>query len=495
MKLSSKKSLTCLVCLVAGLAGPVLADEKISKGQSPIPVKLLHLPAFSVAGKLTEDTQETFTGWATKQVPKAIKKEPFAVDLKEIDPETADVASLDSLPGARPAQVAEILSPFCDDFETDGALLYWLERESKSDPFRMVSLLYLPERIQLEQFRVSTNYERQNVELTEGKLEEKDFEEALRTVLRRNLRRIVASETEPVEDETNNDLAPTNKEEEDLEADEEGNDLAPVKKKSKKKKPKQKKQDDSEDAKRADSALLPDERWYPDVPRSVGILPFSREFRDSGPDLKARYDVDFDFRDSARRAFEELTGIRAAPLGGPPVTYGQMAAPVLVALDPDADPRAKQKWLAKRCEQGGVDALMFGHLRQGGGHDGSEMSVYLRVFQKDGMILHEKIAPWHKNVSNNQIEDGIRIMAQSLASEIGWKVVAREPRDVAYYTVKRGENLFKIARWCYGDHGRFVTLLKELNNIENENMIQTGQNLKLPKTLGGLHRKSRCRVS
>ncbi len=441
--------------LLAGLVVPgvTAAAQEAAAETEPGPIQLVHLPSFRLAGNLTEDTASIFTEWANETVPEAIDEAPVSLVLKHTDSGTVDMATLKDLPKTSGSRTAALLAPIREQFSSEGVLLFWLEQGSRESSFQMVSLLYLPGRIQLEQFQVSANFERQSVELTEGKIQPEDFRESIRTVMLRNLRRIVAPEPAPAE--SANDLAP-----------EAGGRAS------------------SRQDSQGEGSGSPTAGGGGVV--HIGVLPFSLELSQRQEEARRAHGGFLSpdrLRAAAYDALRSETRSRLTRLdGSPPITHKQMVAPAIGLAG--SDPRAKEKRFARQCRDYGVDALMFGHLHEEKKGSRHEMTAFLRIFDARRMKIHTASMPWPAPGRDVRLHGLVR----DVAGKAGIPLLTADG-DVFLFLARKGDWLSVIARKCYGDSAAF-RLLGEFNRIPENKYgdVKVGQVLEIPRTLDGFRR-------
>jgi len=492
MSSSSRKWILCSVVLaiVLMLGSPAWGkrgnkDKKDQRKDESEEIMVAVLPSFGLAGNLSEDSQKTFNTWAGDLVPKEIAGAAVPIAVAQSDGK-ADPKDLEGLPDTSGGRTAALLSPVCERLGADGALVFWLEK-GRDDSFQMVSLLYLPERIQLESFVVSVNFEREPVEIEEGKLLPPDFESALRATLQRNLDRVIVPEQPPT------DLAAETKPEgaeegskEDPE-EEPAIDLAPA-------------------SGGGDGALREDEKWRPErsSPRKtmrLGVIDFSRDFTQPESDIRKTFSetpLVYDFPGRTREALTETTGHTVVAVERSPLSYRQIAAPANTLAG--EDPKAKEKSLARICKREGVDGLVFGHLRQRDGPGSDGMDLFLRLFLKDDMRTYTASSVWPAGRPEAEVSDVMSGLVRDVVQQTGGAPPPR-PRDsqpaqlVAdgddlTYTIRGGDTLFSISKKCYpGSRGEAIKPLQLVNGIKDEKHIEKGARLRIPKHLGEYERR------
>lgn len=87
------------------------------------------------------------------------------------------------------------------------------------------------------------------------------------------------------------------------------------------------------------------------------------------------------------------------------------------------------------------------------------------VDETDGTIWQELISSNYKDKNNNDTNDNHR------------------DDNYTSYTIKKGDTLRKISEAFYGDSDKYE-VIKESNNIENEDVIMPGVIIKIPKGIG-----------
>ena len=397
-------------------------------------LKLGFLPFFTADASLNEAAVEAFGRWLEGAAESDAVGDQFAeIQLDWIDEGSFDESLFQQLPSSRARGAVEILAPVAADGEVDGILAAWAT-QSRGTP-EVVMLLYLPERIRVEQYRTSVNFERSRLEAANGEYRKKDVRASMEELLLRNLGRIAPLESRdhsPAETKPPTAPAPSSGDGTDA-ADEEsvpagGSDGAPT----------------------------------------FVILEFSREFLMAPERLRERYSglpMQFPFRGEASRFLTETYGGSRvdAVQNSQPVTFDQAEAPVL-DLDPDADPRAKEKALLARAGPR-VDALFYGHVHQERKKKDYELRVTTRLLLRDGYQTLRQEHVWPeadrgKPVSESQVRrafwGGIRSLLVSaglfsptddVAPDTG---SAPQAGDIKLITVVRGDTVSKVVRRCYG---------------------------------------------
>ena len=184
-------------------------------------------------------------------------------------------------------------------------------------------------------------------------------------------------------------------------------------------------------------------------PIRLGVLKFSRDFIQPEQEVREGFSralVAFDFQREVQSVFAEYFGDhvnRAEDVAGDPVTYSQIEAPVLT-LDPNADPKLKEKRLLARVRQD-ADGLVFGHLHQSKTAGQVQMDIYLRVLTRDGQRLLTASLPWPRPPNRRQgaVRDRLRGILFNLANQVlpditGLPVArgfAPDPGSTDYFTI------------------------------------------------------------
>ena len=109
--------------------------------------------------------------------------------------------------------------------------------------------------------------------------------------------------------------------------------------------------------------------------------------------------------------------------------------------------------------------------------DIGSLKLVLRPLAKEANV-DTKGAVWQDLTTpiSDSNKDGAIVKDNALVSPVS------EPLDkVISYTIKRGDNLKSISLTFYGDKEKFY-LIKEANNIQNENLILVGEVIKIPTT-------------
>ncbi len=432
---------------------PLLALSS-SPARPPESMKLLQLPFFIVGGTMDEKPMRLYYQLAKDTVAGNVARDYSHISLLAAPYESIDLQTLTDVSRSGGGRAVRLLSPLCEEYQTDGVLAFWMEATGKK-AYRLGSLLYLPSRIQLEALEVSVNFERETIELEpSGNFEQDRIRYLISTLLQRNLNRIITKSEEPAGSDRENDPAD----------------------------------------KQSDPASTR-------FPIRVGVLPFSRDLVQSDEELKKTFSNDareFDFPKEIFKVTKQLDryASKARRIDGPPITYNQIAAPQL-RLDPNADPKAKEKRLADRCKAAGVDGLLFGHLYQKKSAGQTvETSIYVRLFLKNDLSLHAESAAW-------PVKEKDRLLRRSLEAAIKgvFRNAAQAPSsDYFEITVKWGDNLYKIAERCYvSDWSDVMDELARKNGITDKPpgqklsskdvVIQPGDKIKIFEELAGVKRR------
>lgn len=112
--------------------------------------------------------------------------------------------------------------------------------------------------------------------------------------------------------------------------------------------------------------------------------------------------------------------------------------------------------------------------------DIGELKLVLRPLESDsihkteGATWQELIMDDFKEMKNLFPDYKIKQVEESKGNTEGYKY-----KEYTYYKVKKGDNLRKISEEFYGDSKKY-TLLKQVNGILNENLIEAGTGIKIP---------------
>lgn len=112
--------------------------------------------------------------------------------------------------------------------------------------------------------------------------------------------------------------------------------------------------------------------------------------------------------------------------------------------------------------------------------DIGELKLVLRPLESDtihkteGATWQELIMDDFKEMKNLFPDYKIKPVEESKGNTEGYKY-----KEYTYYKVKKGDTLRKISEEFYGDRQKYI-LLKQVNGILNENLIETGTGIKIP---------------
>lgn len=467
--------LGALVGISGSAASQAVAPEAAAEERT-----LVRLPFFATNFDLTEKALGVYDRWSRKLLTAALENKPafgLVEAEKDIAPET-----LSSLAGSNVRRVTDLLSPVTEAQNAEGALAVWIEKP-KPGTFQIGLLLYLPNGIRLDEFKVSTNIEREPVPVNEEKkIEKKAFQEALDQALARSLSRVDISPPPPSVPPAEEARAPEGTsgempEEAQVDSSEEG---APAEV--------EEEGDDGEDGGDRGGAGKPAFSASVHLPLTLGVLPFSHEL--DRPDSRAALEArDFPFTTEVRRITSQWPTLVGSvrPLAGPSLSSTQMSATTLT-LDPHADPKARERRLEKICQEQGVDALLFGHLEESSQSAKGPKSLRVRFFLPANLEVFSQIVSWGGNQGSlrTALELATRSVFQnaSLLAEPGFR----------WYEIERNDTLFDIAKKCYGGKvGRVIEAIKARNQLEDENKIFEGSRLKLSVDIDGTALRDRCR--
>ncbi len=452
-----------------------------AQDDSPKPLKLTVLPFFSSELPMQPKSLETLHKWALDAVEKGTKEDHphISLDVAERDELGEDL--LGKLPQSRPGEVSELLSSVCGQRGTDGALAFWIEAGADKS-FRVGSLLYLPKRLEFQSFTVSANIERATLPVGDkGKFEKATTKDVVTELLSRNVGRIQEPEPEALAVDDGGSTPGAEDGGTAPETDDGGVPVPGV-------------EDDSENE---EGVLAPESDGVP-PPKGkfrLGVFEFSRDFIQPGDRIQqtfSRAAMEMDFRTAVTTLLNSRKGgvVHAVKLPGSPVSYDQIETPVLT-LDPNADPKAKEKYLLKQVPND-IDGLVFGHLHEAQQGKKSELVLYLRVLMRDDLEIATEKLPWPIGPGEKKKNPSAYVttaLAPKADSFFG-RVFGVVP-DFIQIKIPADATLSKFAR-CYftkqgkaAPEGRIIDVLSNYNAIINKDDIKAGYNFKLPLSIDG----------
>ncbi len=476
--------LACCLTLFGSRAEGFEPEEEHGRKQ----IVLVPVPLLGAKLELKKQDEKDFADLALGALEALAAEKGYNIGISEVPKRIA--GQLGNLPDLRTGEMVDLLAPVAEKAGADGAVGIWLEGDVEST-VRIIALLYLPRRIELQGLTIAVNLERELVPVVAGNIEVDAFEKALRAALVRNLDRIIPLPTQ--DDEENLDES----------GEEGGIGLVPS--------------SGGAPASRASgTGGLTAEELAIDTPftvaeqgsgarpppEQVGVLPFSKRLRSSEQDLVARYGkliLDPDLQALALAAL--APGAETKRLDRPTLTFEQLAAPANT-LDPNYDPRAKLRRLGELCRAEGVDALIIGHLREEGAGETTELAAYIRLFVASPETLTTVRRLWNGRPRKSALASHLGTLIKDVFSKagiretaVGGQVVvasadARQAGEPLEYVVRKGERLIKITRRCYrGDPNEVWPLLCDYNKLRDCDVINAGSTLRLPQELGGYNRR------
>ncbi|MDY7091456.1 MAG: hypothetical protein SX243_00640 [Acidobacteriota bacterium] len=428
-----------------------------SEAQEAGSVRLGILPFFSTTSRFDEAAVAVFDEWFKAAVSTLSKEASFsAVESRWIPTDAVDKNVFQSLPSSRIRGVAGLLNPLTAQ-GLDGIIGCWIESKQGSD--QLVLVFYLPERIELEGYKVSANFERATLEAVAdvGYVAE-ETQKVMADLLRKSLRRMTppAAAEPPATPPTVPPVAGENP------------------------------SGEMEEAPSRDPA-----EEEPDAPKTFAVLDFSREFLVEKRVIAKEYSEEllaFSFGKSTASILNALGARRVRHERDPePVTVDQIDAPPL-ALDPTSDPHAREKALFARAGPA-VDLLVLGHLRQERTSQGMSLWLYVRLLRRsDFRYFMAEPREWQPGNQDRPWDAAtIRGALQSSVSEVlnkaGVEVTVPKPREII---LRRGHTLFRIAKRCYGkaDTAFTMEVLTQENQLDSPHKLLEGKPFKLPLKIG-----------
>ncbi len=443
------------------------ADPSVGNGPPPEEVevrsvgklKIGFVPFFSAENRFGEDGDEIFDDWLKKAIKSLLEEEAFEnVDHEWIRAKQVDSEVFEGLPKSRLRSAAGLLKPLAVK-KIEGVIATWVEE--KGENYDLVVAFYLPNRIQLEEHRLSANFERSTlIEEPQGGFEEEPTQNLMRELLRRNLNRIL-----PIEAPAHAPATPT----------------------------------PTNDGSKGRDGAEEDENGGAQGEPIFAVLDFSREFSMDEATLKklfSRSPMTFPFGKTAANLLGEsfVPSQIVTPKSSKPVTFDQIEAPVL-DLDPNADPNAREKALLARAG-GSVNTLVFGHLREERKKkDQPSLWLYVRLLRKGGsQYAYHSAEPREWQAGDEEFhwnEAIVQSILHSALSEALSKAgmgsgVAREDVEHRVLTIRKGHTVFQLAKECYGgqDAGQITEVLGRTNKLKSNDDIRIGNNFILPFHIG-----------
>lgn len=423
-------------------------------------VKIGILPFFSATDRFDQQGITLFDDWFKDAVERLLSENAFGgVDHQWITADKVDDKVFEQLPTSRIRGAADLLKPLAKK-GIEGIIGSWVESKQESD--ELVVVFYLPERLELQTYKVSANFERATLEeLPDVGYAEEPTQELMMELLRRNLRRVTpiagpahSPPHPPPAGNTSNDP---------------GNDPG----------------NDPEGGGGAEGGA------GSGGPKVFAVLDYSWELSREEEALDPGYTRalrSYPFRDTTIAALRGLVGAEGAfkAKSSEAVSFDQIEAPVL-DLDLNADPKAREKALLARAGPG-VDALIFGHVQQVDLVNGRGVQLLLRLLSKNGYQYVRARATWRwrQDLSSLRVGGSIENALRDLLAQAN-NVGMAAPEDYFEIEVLAKDSVSAIARRCYPVPPFDIELAYKLcnhNGILECNKIDPGDLLVIPMTLG-----------
>lgn len=418
-------------------------------------VKIGVLPFFSATDRFDDEGIKVFNEWFRGAVDTLLDENAFgAIEHEWIEEKKIKDKVFEKLPTSRIRGAADLLKPLAKK-DIEGIVGSWVE--SKPDSDELVVVFYLPERIALQDFKVSANFERATLkEEPEVGYEAEPTQALMVELLRRNLRRVTPisgpAHTPPANPPPASGIDTSN--------------------------------DNGNDPKGGDEKTS---SGGSGGPKTFAVLDYSWELSQEDEALDPSYTralKNYPFRDKTTTALRGLveprTKFKANNVKA--IGFDQIEAPV-IDLDPNADPKEREKALFARAGPD-ADALVFGHIQRVSDEKQATFRIVIRLLSRDGFEYFKAYRDLPKRRKLDVwTEDILQFAAREVLEAAGFV----PPETVMKITVLRGESASSIARKCYGSARFNMELVDKLcrkngfRNLDKCGDIERGSTFKVPK--------------